>query len=136
MIGVVFLGGCASDPKPQPAPSSAPAPLTIVGWWRAEDDTIFHFRADGTFIGKDYVGRPIWGNWVDLGHQKYGFQSQFHMKEYAPQYAVVTGADRMKYAGSAAVVFIYSHRISEAAGQPEVDDVMAAMPSTNQSSQP
>jgi len=103
----------------------------IEGYWKAEDSTIFNFRHDGTFVGRDYEGVPIWGNWVDLGHDKFGFQSLFHMGSYQPQYAVVTSADTMKYVGTAGVVFIQTKRVSEEDAAKVLDALFAAIPTEN-----
>ena len=120
ILALLTITLCACSPK-----------KSIEGCWKATDSTIFHFRHDGTFIGRDYVGRPIWGNWVELGQGKFGFQSLFHMGSYEPQYAVVTSPDAMKYVGTVGVVFIKSTRISEQEAAPEIEKVIASIPTEN-----
>lgn len=85
----------------------------LVGSWLATDDTIFTFRNDGTFVGKDCHGKLIWGNWARLDNDRIGFQSLRHKSFYKPQFAVATW-DGMKYAVSDGDRFIRAARISEA----------------------
>jgi len=62
----------------------------LVGAWEAADGTVFIFREDGTFTGRDYVNRRIFGSWVILDAERIGFQSLMHAGVYLPQYAEVT----------------------------------------------
>jgi hypothetical protein len=77
----------------------------LVGCWQAEDSTVFVFRDDGTFIGRDFRGRRIFGNWVGLNKEQIGFQSLMHGSFYSPQYAEVTSSG-MRYAYSDSPGFI------------------------------
>ena len=71
----------------------------LAGSWEADDGTIFIFREDGTFIGRDYINRRIFGSWVALDPERIGFQSLMHAGVYLPQYAEVTPRG-MRYAYS------------------------------------
>jgi len=69
----------------------------LVGCWKAKDSTVFVFRNDGSFIGRDFHGRRIYGSWSALNERQIGFQSLFHTGFYDPQYAEVTQTG-MRYA--------------------------------------
>lgn len=77
----------------------------LVGAWHASDSTVFIFRNDGTFVGRDYMNRRIFGNWVELDESHIGFQTLMHAGGYLPQYAEVT-PDGMRYAYSDASRFV------------------------------
>jgi hypothetical protein len=104
----------------------------IQGWWKAGDGTVFNFRGDKTFVGIDYHGTLIWGNWTKLGDDKYGFQSLYHAGYYNPQYAIMT-ANGMKYARSNPTVsFISAKRISAAEGKKEYSASAKSLPTESQ----
>lgn len=84
----------------------------MAGSWLATDDTIFTFRNDGTFVGKDCHGILIWGNWTKLDKARIGFQSLRHKSFYKPQFAVIT-PEGMQYAVSDGDRFIRAVRISD-----------------------
>jgi len=85
----------------------------LVGSWQASDGTVFVFRKDGTFVGRDYVNRRIFGNWVELDGSRIGFQTLMHTSAYAPQYAETTPSG-MRYAYSDGSRFVNAKRLSAA----------------------
>jgi hypothetical protein len=85
----------------------------LVGAWQASDGTVFIFRDDGTFTGRDYVNRRIFGSWVSLDAERIGFQSLMHAGVYLPQYAEVT-PQGMRYAYSDGSRFVEAAKIDPA----------------------
>jgi hypothetical protein len=69
----------------------------LLGCWEAKDSTVQIFRKDGSFIGRDFHGRRIFGAWSELNKSQIGFQSLYHSGSYNPQYAEVTNTG-MRYA--------------------------------------
>jgi len=102
----------------------------LVGCWEARDSTVFIFRDDGTFIGRDYQGWKIFGSWVSLNDFQIGFQSLFHTGHYAPQYAEITRTG-MRYAYADSPGFIQCVRTD-----PETAARRVALASLNQEKQP
>ena len=100
---LIGLSGCVKV-KPQ---------HPLVGSWQASDGTVFVFRKDGTFVGRDYVNRRIFGNWVELDGSRIGFQTLMHTSAYAPQYAETTPGG-MRYAYSDGSRFVNAKRLSAA----------------------
>ena len=94
-------------------------PHPLVGSWKASDGTVFVFRKDGTFIGRDYVNRRIFGNWVELDGSRIGFQTLMHASAYAPQYAEIT-PDGMRYAYSDGSRFVKAKRLGFAKALEEI----------------
>lgn len=85
----------------------------LVGSWEASDGTVFVFRKDGTFVGRDYMNRRIFGNWVELDGSRIGFQTLMHTSAYAPQYAEATTRG-MRYAYSDGSRFVNARRLNAA----------------------
>jgi hypothetical protein len=103
LLCLVGLSGCIKVKPPHP----------LVGSWEASDGTVFVFRKDGTFVGRDYVNRRIFGNWVELDGSRIGFQTLMHTSAYAPQYAE-TAPGGMRYAYSDGSRFVNAKRLSGA----------------------
>ena len=81
-----------------PVLSETPLPNHIlVGCWQGSDSTVIIFRNDHTFVGRDYLGRRIWGSWSVLNDKQIGFQALYHSGSYAPEYAEITPTG-MRYA--------------------------------------
>jgi len=91
----------------------------LVGSWQASDGTVFVFRKDGTFVGRDYVNRKIFGNWVELDGSRIGFQTLMHTSAYAPQYAETTPSG-MRYAYSDGSRFVNAKRLSAATAMQKI----------------
>lgn len=103
------------EPEVEPPPVVPTFVHPVVGWWLADDSTVFAFHPDHTFIGVDYHGILIWGNWVELDDSVFGFRSLLHTDSYNPQYGRAVG-DKMVYASSFGHGQITSRRIDEAEG--------------------
>lgn len=86
----------------------------LLGAWIADDNTIFHFRKDGTFHGLDWRQNEIWGNWVVLSETRIGFHSLLHDRSYRPQYAIIRNGEsnKMDYIVTNGTHFISATRIS------------------------
>jgi len=109
LLCLIGVSGCVKVKPPHP----------LVGSWKASDGTVFVFRKDGTFIGRDYVNRRIFGNWVELDGSRIGFQTLMHASAYAPQYAEVT-PDGMRYAYSDGSRFVKAKRLGFAKALEEI----------------
>ena len=121
---VIGFAGCATTPNPA---SGSIASLRreshpIVGCWRATDSTLFVFRVDGSFVGRDSARRQIWGSWVALTKEKAGFQSLLYANAYAPQTARVRG-DKMSYTMTPLFGAIDCVRITQAEAETELEKV-------------
>lgn len=98
----------------------------LIGAWLSSDDTIFHFREDGTFHGIDFKKREIWGSWVTLSRTRIGFQSLLHSSYYAPQYAIINQEDKnkMDYIVSDGTSFISAVRIDPKKAQATIETMI------------
>lgn len=97
----------------------------LVGAWKANDDTIFIFRNDGSFYGVDWREREIWGNWVELSSTRIGFQSLRHDSFYNPQYAVVSDDEKsMSYIITGGTRFIKAQKIETREASAEIAKIL------------
>jgi len=112
--GILFFGERLLNP-----------PHPLEGSWRSDDDTIFTFRHNGTFVGKDLRGILIWGNWVKIDGEKIGFQSLLHKSFYNPQYAVST-AEGMEYINSDSNNSIRAKKITESEASAGIDNAITS----------
>ncbi len=123
LIGVAILftlSGCTSSGRCVFAKSH-----TLVGAWKASDDTLFIFRNDGSFYGVDWKDHEIWGNWVQLSPKRIGFQSLRHDSFYNPQYAVISeNKDAMSYIITGGTRFIKARRIKEKEAATEIEKIL------------
>lgn len=99
----------------------------LVGAWQAEDKTVFLFRNDHSFHGIDFVGREIWGTWVELSDTRIGFQSLSYDSSYRPQYAIIRSEDsnQMDYINTGNISFTAAKRI-----EPEKAQIFIEMTAT------
>jgi hypothetical protein len=99
----------------------------LVGAWQAEDKTVFLFRNDHSFHGIDFVGREIWGTWVELSDSRIGFQSLSYDSSYRPQYAIIRTEDsnQMDYINTGNISFTAAKRI-----EPEKAQIFIEMTAT------
>jgi hypothetical protein len=120
-LAILFtLSGCTSSGRCVFAKSH-----TLVGAWKASDDTLFIFRNDGSFYGVDWKDHEIWGNWVQLSPKRIGFQSLRHDSFYNPQYAVISNNENvMNYIVTGGTRFIKAERITIKQAEAAVEKVL------------
>lgn len=122
MCCILSFSGCASRCHVKGGRSHA-----LIGAWKADDRTIFIFRADGTFRGADFRKTEIWGNWVELSPTRIGFQSLLHDSFYRPQYAVISAdKDQMNYIVTGGTRFIHARRIPVEEAYSTLDEILSA----------